>query len=1309
MGILAVFAGWVLLFAGPRASAGVSAGQALDFDGIDDAVTLSIASPPATDYTLGAWVLLRSGGSVSGVRMTMLSAPDCGGSVEFMIRSGTADPAGPQFLELGRCNKFDGILSTNSVPLNVWTHVAVTVSAAKLVTYFINGEAAGKWALPVDFSLGSNLVLGNGSRRFDGQLDEVQIWSRALSPSEIGSLWRRKLTGNEAGLLAYYSLDAGSGTTAVDGAGAGGLSNGVLKNGTRWVTSGVPLVPGATVTPAGIHPDLGPSWRSQGVAKPLDVDGDAVLGTDGYQLVNLAPVLPSTVADWAILSSIYPGNGGYLLIDDPVQPGEMFLTGTMNPSPGSGGSADPFSFRLSGAAEGRLIRVGLLVDNLDGAEWNAAGLSLVQVNGNRASGGPVPTVSPALNNRVPDWVFFDIRDGRAGDEFVVRAVGGVNGTATVGGVAFDSVGPVGGLVRTSAQGVAGPNPSRIVLGEPPSGSYKMTLTLSNVTTPSQGLSVLLVGPGGQKVRPMAHAFGTFAATDGPTVLTFDDEAPGPLPVLVEGSIPGGVYRPDTDQSPGNLPAPAPSGPYAGTMAAAQVGQVAGVWSLYVAGTSVRVGEWRLEMVPLKAPVVERSEVVRDGVQYRGGMTGAVNPGGLPTVVWVEWGTGPQYGSVTPAQAIGAGNTSVPVEASLGALSGGTFHLRMVASNRLGVSVGAAGTLVLPVFSKVGHLGPKPLVTGAPALGDFDNNGMLDVVLAGDAPSGSRDRRAVPELWQNTRDGFLRLSQSGLPPMQSGSASFGDLDNDGRPDFLVLGQGDTGTIAQAWRNTGVASPFIERADLGGLAGVGPGAVAWGDFDHDGRLDFLLTGHTGTRRVAEIWRNSGAGFVNVTASVAPGLPAISNGSAAWGDYDGDGWLDLLMAGSVGPSASVSQIWRNTGGAFTQVTGAVAKGLAAVEEAAVAWGDYDNDGRLDFVVAGDAADGRLVTQIWRNTGTGFANVTAALAGGIPGVGRGTVAWGDHDNDGRLDLLLAGRGNAGVEVVQLWRNAGNAFVDITAEAFPDMQVRHPSAAWGDVDNDGRLDVVVSGETLGGEGLLEVWRSRRAVANTPPTAPTGLSVAAGPAGVTFSWNAASDAQTAAGGLSYHLRVGTTPGGSDVVSAMAGPDGWARVPRHGALRPGRTRTFTGLPAGRILYWTVQAQDTAFAGSAFAVGQQFTLGQVLAPTGGSGTPGDTNGDGTVDAGELAVVLSKLGGGVRTLNESGYYSLSQVQALNVGRPLLSQVAPGQFKLTLGLETATRLTNFVAFPFVAPRTTINAAGEVEYLFSSPDDAAFYRLESR
>ena len=193
----------------------------------------------------------------------------------------------------------------------------------------------------------------------------------------------------------------------------------------------------------------------------------------------------------------------------------------------------------------------------------------------------------------------------------------------------------------------------------------------------------------------------------------------------------------------------------------------------------------------------------------------------------------------------------------------------------------------------------------------------------------------------------------------------------------------------------------------LSGTESGLVAYYRFDSvagttafdstPNHLDGLLVN-------GPVWTNSTIpSFINVTPWVAPGLPGVDGGSVAWGDYDNDGRLDFLLTGLHAVQSSIAQVWRNTGSGFTNVTATVAPGLPGVAFSSVAWGDYDNDGRLDFLLTGWIRAGPIA-QLWRNTGSGFTNVTATVAPGLPGVYYSSVAWGDYDNDGRLDFLLTG-----------------------------------------------------------------------------------------------------------------------------------------------------------------------------------------------------------------------------------------------------------------------------------------------------------------
>src|SRR6266508_4426535 len=327
--------------------------------------------------------------------------------------------------------------------------------------------------------------------------------------------------------------------------------------------------------------------------------------------------------------------------------------------------------------------------------------------------------------------------------------------------------------------------------------------------------------------------------------------------------------------------------------------------------------------------------------------------------------------------------------------------------------------------------------------------------------------------------------AGLPAVSASSVAWGDYDNDGRLDILLTGYSSSlGNIARVYHNDGGGSFTAINA---GLPGVYQGSVAWGDYDNDGKLDILLSGYSSAYgNIARVYHNDGGGsFSDVNA----GLPGVNNSSVAWGDYDNDGRLDILLAGSRS-TGNIARVYRNNGnGSFSDISA----GLPGIGYSSVAWGDYDNDGRLDILLAGSSSTGDIA-RVYHNNGNGsFTNINA----GLPGMHWGSVAWGDYDNDGQLDSLLIGNYTA-----RVYRNDGNgSFSDVDA-GLPAINIG--SAAWGDYDNDGKLDILLTGNN-NGAALARVYRNTTNVANTAPSAPSGLAASFyGPSG-SLSWSVASD------------------------------------------------------------------------------------------------------------------------------------------------------------------------------------------------------------
>ncbi len=208
-----------------------------------------------------------------------------------------------------------------------------------------------------------------------------------------------------------------------------------------------------------------------------------------------------------------------------------------------------------------------------------------------------------------------------------------------------------------------------------------------------------------------------------------------------------------------------------------------------------------------------------------------------------------------------------------------------------------------------------------------------------------------------------------------------------------------------------------------------------------------------------------FMNIRA----GLRDVGGSSMAWGDYDNDGLLDLAVLGYDGTNRFTT-IYRNLGGGnFTNINA----GLLGVESGSLAWGDFNNDGWLDLAVAGGTGVG-VSTRIYRNNGDGtFGNLGAEL----PGVMNGAVSWADFDNDGDLDLLITGY-TLTAPLARLYRNNGDE--TFTLEQTNLLPVENGTAAWVDVDRDGWMDLIVTGDSATGKTTRLYWNLEGSLTNYP-------------------------------------------------------------------------------------------------------------------------------------------------------------------------------------------------------------------------------------
>jgi hypothetical protein len=392
-----------------------------------------------------------------------------------------------------------------------------------------------------------------------------------------------------------------------------------------------------------------------------------------------------------------------------------------------------------------------------------------------------------------------------------------------------------------------------------------------------------------------------------------------------------------------------------------------------------------------------------------------------------------------------------------------------------------------------------------ALFDYDNDGRLDLFVVNGAPlndptpKGTIPRKSGSKHWNRLyhqkQDGTFEdvTEKAGLQGVGYGmGVAVGDYDNDGYEDLYVTAYGGN----RLYHNNGDGT-FTDLTEKAGVGGSGwSTSAAWVDLDGDGLLDLVVLRYLqwdfddtwcgehregyraychpdAYRAIAPlVYHNDGNGhFTEISRKVGLAEPGKGLGIAL-ADYDRDGHLDIFVANDSMPEF----LYHNKGdGTFEEV--ALRSGVAVDGEGhtyagmGVDFADYNNDGLPDLVVTDLASQ---MYALYRNNGDGTFTYDSYPSG----LGRMTMlhsGWGvrfiDYDNDGWKDLLITQGHDLDTiqltfpnlryrETMLLARNTGKGFVDVSAEAGDIFQKTWVGRglAIGDIDNDGRLDAVVSG-----------------------------------------------------------------------------------------------------------------------------------------------------------------------------------------------------------------------------------------------------------
>jgi hypothetical protein len=384
--------------------------------------------------------------------------------------------------------------------------------------------------------------------------------------------------------------------------------------------------------------------------------------------------------------------------------------------------------------------------------------------------------------------------------------------------------------------------------------------------------------------------------------------------------------------------------------------------------------------------------------------------------------------------------------------------------------------------------------------DFDDDGDLDSYFLNGRPlppAPEGDASAPNALYENLGEGKFRdvTAAKGVPGIGfSVGCAAGDYDGDGDLDIYVAGLGPNVLYRNDGREAGWSFTAV-TAEAGVDDARFSAGCAFLDIDHDGDLDLYVANYCEVdfasstpcfnnkvpgycapgqyKPVSDsLFLNSGDGTFR-DISTESGIDA----EAKWGmgvvatDFDGDGWVDIYVANDV----SENFLFKNLqGGKFKNVAKILgaARGADGDEQGSMGLdaADYDRDGLVDFVITNFQ---KQLNALYHNEGeAGFTDM--AMAHGLGHTCAPMVSWGtkffDFDHDGWLDLFIANghledriaeydQSSTYLQRNQLFQNQGGAFKEVTALAGPGLRELFSSrgAAFGDIDNDGDIDIVVS------------------------------------------------------------------------------------------------------------------------------------------------------------------------------------------------------------------------------------------------------------
>lgn len=448
--------------------------------------------------------------------------------------------------------------------------------------------------------------------------------------------------------------------------------------------------------------------------------------------------------------------------------------------------------------------------------------------------------------------------------------------------------------------------------------------------------------------------------------------------------------------------------------------------------------------------------------------------------------------------------------------------------------------------------------------DLNNDGRLDFAVMD---------QNLRIYWNNGEGGYNLWWESEFSCNGEGSMNWFYEPGDENPHLAFFSENTSGILemGEGWYTTNTStwptSNYFVSVPI--------------DYNRDGLMDILVS--CNNYPVIQIYKNTGYGNFSILDTQ---IPFLIHGNFAVGDFNQDGYPDVAYAGSQNDAFTkrAGVLWNNSGTGFSDGN----LGWPGAHRSDVKVADFDQDGWLDLLFSGSTGDGgRIVSMYFNNHEGGFTYQEPAL----PAMAAVGIAASDFNGDGFPDVIMSGTVGSSSDlktILALNDGTGNFVVDEGLELQP---LYFSSLSPGDVDNDGDIDVLVAGYNNPHESYeLYLFKNNGIMgAGNPPGIPTGLGQEIHGNDVILTWEVPADPES--DGLYYDIQMGIYESSSNIISPSADGTGFVRIPSILTSGPDPKMVVKRLPPG-LYHWNVQAIDATLLGSGWSETGTFEITSEL---------------------------------------------------------------------------------------------------------------------